>query len=170
MKLDEFIRAKRSEFDSDEPSDRVWKQIDQAVFQPRSRWHSVAVWRAAAILLFGLSAFLLGGRWSASRELVGDASELTELQQFYAAEISKKMALISTFENRLDEDQFSQELRKLDAMYLVLEEQMKRKPSAAVKDALVLNMLVRIDLLNQQLQKLEETKSSDHPQESTIGV
>jgi hypothetical protein len=33
---------------------------------------------------------------------------------------------------------------------------MKTSPSAKVKDALILNMLVRIDLLNQQIQKLED--------------
>jgi hypothetical protein len=41
-------------------------------------------------------------------------------------------------------------------MYLVLKEEMKTRPSQKVKDALVLNLLVRIDLLNQHLQRLEE--------------
>jgi hypothetical protein len=33
---------------------------------------------------------------------------------------------------------------------------MKTHPTQKVKDALVLNLLVRIDLLNQQLHKIEE--------------
>jgi hypothetical protein len=40
---------------------------------------------------------------------------------------------------------------------------MRQRPSQDVKDALVLNLLVRIDLLNQQLNKLdrrEEDKES----------
>jgi hypothetical protein len=41
-------------------------------------------------------------------------------------------------------------------MYNVLKEEMKTSPSQKVKDALVLNLLVRIDLLNQQLHKLEK--------------
>jgi hypothetical protein len=40
-------------------------------------------------------------------------------------------------------------------MYHVLKEEMKSHPSQKVKDALVLNLLVRIDLLNQQLHKIE---------------
>jgi len=33
---------------------------------------------------------------------------------------------------------------------------MKRRPSQDVRDALVLNLLVRIDLINQQLNKLDK--------------
>jgi hypothetical protein len=48
-------------------------------------------------------------------------------------------------------------------MYQVLKTEMRQRPSQDVKDALVLNLLVRIDLLNQQLNKLdrrEEGKES----------
>jgi hypothetical protein len=41
-------------------------------------------------------------------------------------------------------------------MYQVLKLEMEKRPSADVKDALVLNLLVRIDLLNQQLNKLDK--------------
>jgi hypothetical protein len=170
MKLDDFIRAHRDDFDSREPSDRVWHKVEHRLFRHNTGWNSLQIWRVAAILLFGCCTFLLGSRWSATRPTIGQARELVELQQFYSDEIAKKVALISTFENRLDEDQFSQELRKLEAMYQVLEEQMKRKPSAEVKDALVLNMLVRIDLLNQQIKKLEDSKSLGLEPVKTIGV
>jgi hypothetical protein len=40
-------------------------------------------------------------------------------------------------------------------MYQVLKEEMKIHPSQKVKDALVLNLLVQIDLLNQELHKIE---------------
>ena len=56
------------------------------------------------------------------------------------------------------DDNISQDIQKLEAMYSVLSDEMKRLPSEKVKDAMVLNMLVRIDLLNQQIQKLEESK------------
>jgi hypothetical protein len=41
-------------------------------------------------------------------------------------------------------------------MYNVLREELKNHPSKQVKDALVLNLLVRINLLNQQLYKLDD--------------
>jgi hypothetical protein len=46
-----------------------------------------------------------------------------------------------------------------------LKEEMKTSPSQKVKDALVLNLLVRIDLLNQQLHKLEKEYKKDNLQE-----
>jgi hypothetical protein len=46
-------------------------------------------------------------------------------------------------------------------MYMVLKEEMEARPSRKVKDALVLNLLVRIDLLNQQLQKLDQHADED---------
>ena len=49
---------------------------------------------------------------------------------------------------------FTQDFKQLEAMYMILKEEMKSRPSEKVKDALVLNLLVRINLLNQQLYKL----------------
>ena len=51
---------------------------------------------------------------------------------------------------------FTQDYQKLDAMYQVLKEEMKLHPSKKVKDALILNFLIRIDLLNQQLHELDK--------------
>ena len=51
-------------------------------------------------------------------------------------------------------------LFEISLMYLVLKEEMKNDPSQKVKDALVLNLLVRIDLLNQQLYRLENEYKS----------
>lgn len=60
---------------------------------------------------------------------------------------------------------FTHDFQQLEAMYLVLKEEMKVRPSQKVKDALVLNLLVRIDLLNQQLHRLEEREEEDGGEE-----
>jgi len=172
MSLEEFVRHHREAFDTRTPSARVWKNIDRALQPAYARWGPAVYWRAAAILLFGVTAFLLGTLWQTDRYgRLSHAREFIELERFYASEIATKSALISTFKNSMEEDNFSQQLQKLEAMYFVLEEEMKRKPTAYVKDALILNMLVRIDLLNQQLEQLEHTRSdSTRRAESAIGV
>ena len=53
-------------------------------------------------------------------------------------------------------------------MYLVLKDEMEKRPSKDVKDALVLNLLVRIDLLNQQLNKLDQADSASEKAPSSI--
>jgi hypothetical protein len=82
--------------------------------------------------------------------------EFQDVESFYAGEISKKVALIDLLSEDGSEDEFTQDFKQLEAMYNVLREELKNHPTKQVKDALVLNLLVRINLLNQQLHKLDE--------------
>ena len=82
-------------------------------------------------------------------------NEFRDVEQFYTEQISEKVKLISNFKRADGLNGFTHDFHQLEAMYNVLNEQMKSNPSDKVKDALVLNLLVRIDLLNQQLHKLE---------------
>ena len=123
------------------------------------------MWRAAAIVFLGLASyFFVSGHQSSAqkKEVAKLQGEFSDLDVFYSSEIAEKVALINHFDEFHEADQFTQDFQKLDAMYQVLKEQMKSEPSQKVKDALVLNLLVRIDLLNQQLHKLE---SNDHQKE-----
>ncbi len=157
--LEKLVNAHREEFDNREPSNNVWERISHAVFENSeiSLWNSVGVWRAAAILLMGLSLFLFFTRQTNMPSRVIASQEFNDVESFYSAQITEKAALISK-EGLFVDDSFTQDLQKLEAMYAVLAEEMKKHPSEKVKDALVLNMLVRIDLMNQQIQKLEESK------------
>jgi hypothetical protein len=73
------------------------------------------------------------------------------------------MNLVSRYQSKtgLTEDEVTQNLKKLEAMYLVLKDELKKRPTQDVRDALVLNLLVRIDLINQQLNKLDQPQKSD---------
>lgn len=160
-RMKDFFESNRDAFDDRSPSPGVWKRIERTMFGERrvSLWQSVTVWRAAAALLLGISLFQflsprLGKQVQADRAA---QQEFVDVESFYSAQISQKVAMIHREDAFLD-DQFTQDLEKLEAMYSVLAEEMKRHPSQKVKDALVLNMLVRIDLLNQQLQRLEESR------------
>jgi hypothetical protein len=168
--LNQFIRENREAFDSRTPSDKVWQRVSGHVFMhPLGRWwQSAALWRAAAMIMFGVSAFLFYSRPAVPIEKRGGSAqqEFGDVESYYATQISEKTALI-THEGLFADDSFTQDLQKLEAMYSVLYDEMKREPSEKVKDALVLNMLVRIDLLNQQIQKLEESKRSA-PKRSSI--
>jgi hypothetical protein len=163
MKEDSFektVRENHDRFDHRTPPEKVWKGIVDTVFgrEPVSLWNSVALWRAAAVLLMGLSAYLfLSVPRPGNPGMSASQQDFSDVESYYSAQISEKVALISN-EGLFADDAFTQDLQKLEAMYTVLAEEMKKHPSEKVKDALVLNMLVRIDLLNQQIQKLEDTK------------
>ena len=159
--LEKFTRSHREHFDYRSPSEKVWKRISNTLFgrDTVSLWNSVSIWRAAAVILLTLSTYLFftNQRAEVNSKQLTSLQDFKDVESYYAAQISEKATLISN-EGLFIDNSFTQDLQKLEAMYTVLAEEMKKHPSETVKDALVLTMLVRIDLLNQQIQKLEESK------------
>ncbi|MBS1508219.1 MAG: hypothetical protein JSS79_16385 [Bacteroidetes bacterium] len=163
--LGKFIRENRTEFDSYAPPESVWPQVEASLpHRKQVFFQTITFWRAAAILLFGLSSYLMISKYysRADKQEVAVLQGFNDLETFYSTQISEKMDLVQLYQAKtgLNEDEITQNLRKLEAMYLVLKDEMKRKPTQDVRDALVLNLLVRIDLLNQQLHKLDKPASS----------
>lgn len=161
--LEDFVHQNRSHFDDKEPSEKVWKKIETGMsFKATSFWDSVVVWRAAAVIFMGLSGYLLIPKAVDTSPVTDIAlTEFNDVEAFYFQQISEKVEMIDEFHQSEGLNGFTQDFQQLDAMYLVLKEEMKISPSQKVKDALVLNLLVRIDLLNQQLHKLEKQYSED---------
>lgn len=171
--LKNFIKNNRQAFDNQEPSDSVWERISSQLPQmkQRSLWNSVAIWRAAAVVFMGLSALLFftnvekPADKQQAHKLQG---EFQDVESFYSDEIAKKVALIDNFDDTFENDQFTQDFEKLDAMYQVLRDEMKARPTEKVRDALILNILVRMDLLNQQIKKLEDLKTKRNKQDAAV--
>lgn len=159
--LEDFIKDNRPAFDNREPSGRVWNAIEKAIVPSGSIWNSVTIWRAAAIIFMMLSITLLIPKESNNKLAKTNDQVLTDfkdVESFYVAEISSKVSLIDRFGGNEGLNGFTQNFQQLDAMYMVLKEEMKNRPSAKVKEALVLNLLIQIDLLNKQLDKLDSGK------------
>lgn len=159
-RLDEFIRNNRASFDDREPSDKVWKAIRGEVVkkQPPGMWNNLVLWRAAAMIFMVISVYFMIPRNLVSGSDTSKAlKEFNDVESFYFQEISQKVELIEEITSDGQEENVAQDFQQLEAMYLVLKEQLKKNPTKEVKDALVLNLLVRINLLNQQIHKLEES-------------
>lgn len=159
--LDDFIRANRDAFDDKEAPDSVWKNIQSTLHSRKSGWwNELMLWRAAAVLFFGMAVYQMipAQRQSQQQDTATQVtmSEFNDVEAYYIGEISHKVELIESIAPDETADELTPDFQRLEAMYLVLREEMKNRPSKKVKDALVLNLLVRIDLLNQQLHKLEE--------------
>jgi hypothetical protein len=158
--LDDFVKRNRNAFDDKEPSEKVWRGIEGSLSfsSKNSLWNSVMLWRAAAVVFMALSIYLMVPKnqtvKSAQPEMA--MSEFRDVEAFYIQQISEKTELIDEFQRQEGLNGFTHDFQQLEAMYMVLKEEMKARPSQKVKDALVLNLLVRIDLLNQQLHKLEK--------------
>jgi hypothetical protein len=169
--LEDFIRQNRNAFDDKEPSEKNWQNIQASLKMSANKglWNSVVIWRAAAMIFMALSIYLLVPR-NQKLQPVAEASlsEFNDVEAFYVQQISDKVEMIDEFQRNEGLNGFTQDFKQLEAMYLVLKEEMKTHPSQKVKDALVLNLLVRIDLLNQQLHKLEKTYPRDEKKPENI--
>jgi len=169
-RLDDFIRDNRSAFDDKEPSEKVWKGIEANVsFKNKNGRSSINLWKAAAIIFMVTSGYLLYlvNKHVPQKQGVVAMNEFADVEKFYFEQISEKTALIDDFKKSDGLNGFTHDFKQLEAMYNVLKEEMRKNPSRQVKDALVLNLLVRIDLLNQELHKLEKEKK---PAEETKPV
>ena len=159
--LEDFVRNNRAAFDDRSPSPKVWSRIESSLGLRSSWLNSVSLWRAAAIFFMALSAFLLIPRGSAKYQNAQAMKEFSDVEAFYTQQISNKVELIGEINGNDGLNGFTHDFKQLEAMYLVLKEEMKARPSQKVKDALVLNLLVRIDLLNQQLHRLEKENTEE---------
>lgn len=167
--LEDFIKNNRDGFDDKEVPDGAWKNIQRALQPEKSNpWNSVSIWRAAAVVFMVATGYLLVQKSQradktpdqiASVNADHSSAEFRDVEDFYIRQISEKVQLIDKFKSNEGLNGFTHDFQQLEAMYSVLKEEMKSSPSEKVKDALVLNLLVRIDLLNQELHKLESRKT-----------
>lgn len=170
-KLEQLVKENREAFDDKNPGPGVWNKIAQQLDdKPTLHW----LWKVAAIVFFlttvGLATQL---NLFSNTDTIVDATQPDEFEAvegYYFELISEKKSMIYDYEEQnvnIDQD-FEQDLQKLDAMYLVLKEEMETNPSKKVADALILNLLVRIDILNEQLKELDDT--DDELKESEVNV
>jgi hypothetical protein len=166
-RLEEFIRENRAAFDDKEPSEKVWSNINASLGLRRtSVWNSLLLWRAAAVFFMVVCGYLLIPKTTQDPVAMDSASsEFDDVEAFYIRQISEKVQMIDEFQKSEGLNGFTHDFQQLEAMYMVLKEEIKTSPSQKVKDALVLNLLIRIDLLNQQLHKLEKEYNKDSEEE-----
>lgn len=168
--LDKFIKENREAFDTETPSDKVWKGIDKRRGAPvMKQWF----WQVAAVIFFCSSVFLLIDKQYSKPDVLAGTEKLSndfgDVESFYFQVISEKRELIYDYdkaEKSIAVD-FEQDLQKLDAMYEVLKEELKSNPSKKVADALILNLLVRIDVLNEKIEELEEIEEIGEEKEAS---
>lgn len=178
-RLKDFIDENRKAFDDKEPSEKVWNKIDEVMFSKSAKtawYNSLTLWRAAAVIFMALSIYLVMPKNQGEEKQIANENEIvlrefTDVENFYVQQISEKVQLIDGFERNEGMNGFTKDFQQLEAMYNVLKEEMKIHPSQKVKDALVLNLLVQIDLLNQRLHKLEkESKPESNEEKSKVNI
>jgi len=187
--LEKFIRDNREDFDAYKPSDDVWNNLEKEFGKPAPggivksmQWRK---WAAAAAVLIFISTgvfFLVKQRTAVVSNPVAlqpstdsPAKSSTEvdiagIDPEYAKEVTQFNLLIEARYTELKKiakeqpalySQFAGDISKLEASYKTLKSQLPVNPNKEMLlQAMIQNLQLQIDLLNQQLNIIQQIKQS----------
>ena len=180
-KLEKFIHDNREEFDSEEPRPQLWRNLkselenekkDDRVFHLSFlRWTA-----AAAVVIMMVGMFYYINRQQSKETFAGTTTTtqpddaLAQIDPAYAKQVYHFTQLIELKQNELKQiekeqpelyGQFVKDIRKLDSSYQSLRAQLPANPDPEVLlEAMIQNLRLQADLLNQQLTIIKEIKQS----------
>ncbi|WP_127132471.1 anti-sigma factor [Pseudoflavitalea rhizosphaerae] len=184
--LENFIRDHREEFDGEEPSPRVWKDLQQqlqADANPAPKKNSggrvltltILKWSAAAaiLVLAGLGVFHLIDKPTLSGTASTQSQKddlLQKINPTYAKEVYHFTQLIELKQEELKQiekdnpelyQQFLGDISQLDSSYNNLKKELPSNPNREqLLEAMIENLKMQTELLNQQLQIIQQIKQS----------
>lgn len=187
-RLEEFIRQHREEFDDQNPPEKVWENISAGMKQEglqdkhqamKTSLSQSWIWKAAAVFFFATTSWFvvekLLPRTEETAKEVAVSQEYMDFQaadQYYTTLISQKKAEIEAFQlaNLNLEDEFLQDVNKLDSMYLELKKELKSfQYNEKLMDAVIRNLQLRVEILNKQIDLLRKIQSIKE-QEGTVSI
>lgn len=179
QKLEEFFRNHRDELEETPAEDKLWERVQsgldqgQQVISKSDRATDFTIyWKIAAILLLVLSSVLGYYNWqSANEDSIFENSEFANAEVYYNDMIDEKKEEIRLYavSNPELESSFLEDVEVLDRMYAELKKQAKTSGGQErVFNAMIQNLQLRIDILNQQIKVLEQIKNKEENANATI--
>lgn len=183
-RIEQFIRDHRDEFDGEEPAPQVWKNLEKDLIpKPASNSGRIITlnfmkWAAAAaiLVLAGLGVYhLISPSQPKGTEIVqqpatGNDDLLQKINPTYAKEVYHFTQLIELKQSELKQIEkdnpelyksFLGDITKLDSSYNALKKELPTNPNREqLLEAMIENLKLQSDLLNQQLQIIQQIKQS----------
>ncbi len=169
-KLEKYIGENKDKLDTGIPSDAVWESIEKELEEevPKKIFNLTNLWKVAAVFFFGLSIHLLS-QMNQTTDVTSIQvaqtmdEEFLETETFYVSQISTKRTqlLQNSRENPELVKDFTNDINKLDSIYQTLKGELESENTDALQNALIQNLQLRMELLNQQLMILENVKNSN---------
>jgi len=176
-KLEQYIKSHRAEMDNKEPSPDLWIDIANEIStdsKRRSLSKSFVWWRAAAVLFLFVTSLLVLERFISEPEkkVVVVNRQLQEAESFYIDLINQKREEVISLSSKYDlGDEFISDINTLDSLYLVLRKDLQNGNEDNLVDAMILNLQLRIEILNKQLsiiQSIENSKNDKIIDDETV--
>ena len=158
-KLEKYIESNRDQFDSEEPSQVVWKRISNNLSTTSDyTWF----WKVAAVLFFGLSSYLVFDKIVEPDKLATiEYNEFTNTETYYNNIIQVRREELEVY---IDESnplycEFSSDITELDSIYGQLKSEYYTSDEDIVMEAMIKNLQLRIEIMDRQLQIIQKFKS-----------
>ena len=178
--LEKFVNRNRSEFDTEHPSNDVWKKIEQTipvkkkeakVFSLRDMYKFSAAAAVLCIVLISVYFIYISSQKNDSAtvaEAGKNVSPLKGITPEYAAEAKQVFNAIETRQEELKEatadnpelyKQFLSDLQLLDSTYTMLQKQAAVTPNKdVIMKAMLQNLQLQAELLYRQLMITNDIK------------
>ena len=178
-RLEDFVKQQREQFDLHEPDPSIWLKINPAnvpvVKERRSmRWLRVA---AAVAMIFGGSTaglYFLTGEKAETDQLSNELYlEIQETEQYYSQMVTQRYDELKPFlmENPDAERMLADDMEELDEVYLDLKEDLKDNVSnPEVIEAMILNYRVKLEILEDLLNQLNEKENQDYENDESYSL
>ncbi len=166
-KLETYIRKHREELDDRALPVDLWPQIAAGLEGKKSTGNRLVYWQAAAVIFFVLFMGLLLRHYQpvTGQENYGVADpEFRQTEQYYQEVIQEKETLLSAYLVQYPElaEDFTNDFRELSRNYRQLKADLDKTNSAEVLNALILNLQLQQDLLNQQLKIIQKNEKENN--------
>jgi hypothetical protein len=176
-KLKDFINEHREEFDSFEPRPDLWQDISKELPQKKTaRVISLTyahMWQYAAVVVLLIAAVFVIREYTPTESGHGTtpkistaplekiAPQMAEVETYYTSLINEKKAQMGNFDLKSlgIKDNLQQDIAGLDSAYARLKTELLTTPNKEqIMDAMIQNLQLRMEILNQQLKTLEEIR------------
>jgi len=182
-RLENFIRDNKKEFDELEPDFNLWDKIEkalppvQATTPPKREAKTFTlgfVLRVAAVVFVVMTiafVFYVKNEKPATVNLAAINPEYAQQQKHYASLVANKRSELKTLAKTDPElyKEFSGEIAKMDSTYKKLNNDLATSPNQErVLRAMIRNLQIQTDVLNQQLQVIEQFNEMKKQQQNEI--
>jgi len=163
--LEKLAKESRDQFDTGVPSNNVWSRINHGLERDGASSWKRNLWKYAAILFLVSTVVLLTDRLgvrSSESVQTAEASDFDQIEHYYTQLIEEKQDLLTTYESEALEESFRNDLDQLDDLYAELKDQFENDiGDQKVKDAMIINLKIRLDILSRQIEILEKLNDSE---------
>lgn len=191
-RLEKFIKENRESFDSENPAPEIWNRVEGMMDNktvraavPIRRLYMAAAAAVLVLVISGALIVFLRGSDSSSKlattsttsKVIPTDSLIAEINPNYAREVYHFTQLIEIKQSELEKirkdepelyKKFLADITRLDSSYNTLQNQLPQNPNREqLLEAMIQNLRLQTELLNQQLQIIQQIKKTKKPSNDT---